>query len=86
MLAFLELHPGSHNLKELEDAVKEASAAARSLARKRILVSLRRSRWRSRSGPMRAPHELNAAQEAAFEQIARGHPGGRSSRRFCCTA
>ncbi len=33
--AFLELHPGSHNLKELEDAVKDASAAARSLARKR---------------------------------------------------
>ena len=32
--AFLELHPGSHNLKELEDMVKHASAAARSLARK----------------------------------------------------
>src|SRR6185503_16487857 len=32
--AFLELHPGSHNLKDLETAVKGASAAARSLARK----------------------------------------------------
>src|SRR3984957_16422696 len=32
--AFLELHPGSHNLKEVESAVKNASIAARSLARK----------------------------------------------------
>jgi primosomal protein N' (replication factor Y) (superfamily II helicase) len=32
--AFLELHPGSHNLKEVESAVKNASMAARSLARK----------------------------------------------------
>src|SRR3984893_412416 len=38
--AFLELHPGSHNLKDLEDAVKNASLAARSLARKG-LVSLK---------------------------------------------
>ena len=29
LLAFLELHPGSHNLKELEDAVKNASLPAR---------------------------------------------------------
>src|SRR5579862_1176019 len=40
LLAFLELHPGSHNLKDLESMVRDASAAARSLARKK-LVSLR---------------------------------------------
>src|SRR5689334_10250417 len=39
LMAFLELHPGSHNLKQLEDMVKNASPAARSLARKG-LVSL----------------------------------------------
>ena len=44
--AFLELHPGSHNLKELEDTVKNASIAARSLARKGV-VSSSRSPWRS---------------------------------------
>ena len=36
--AFLELHPGSHNLKELEDTVKNASIAARSLARKGMVA------------------------------------------------
>src|SRR3982750_28548 len=35
--AFLELHPASHNLKELEDTVRTASIAARSLARKGIV-------------------------------------------------
>ena len=36
--AFLELHPGSHNLKDLEDTVNGASLAARSLARKAIVT------------------------------------------------
>src|SRR5215471_2166092 len=35
--AFLELHPGSHNLKHLEEMVNNASPAARSLARKGIV-------------------------------------------------
>ena len=30
LLAFLEMHPGSHNLKELEGVVRNASTAARS--------------------------------------------------------
>jgi primosomal protein N' (replication factor Y) (superfamily II helicase) len=34
LLAFLELHPGSHNLKDLESMVHDASRAARALARK----------------------------------------------------
>jgi primosomal protein N' (replication factor Y) len=67
--AFLELHPGSHNLKDLEAMVKNSSAAARSLARKG-LVSLRPEPVAAAgTGPVRARHELNAAQAAAFDQI-----------------
>jgi primosomal protein N' (replication factor Y) len=65
--AFLELHPGSHNLKELEDAVKHSSAAARSLARKGI-VSLKPETVAIKVA-IRARHELNPAQQAAFQQI-----------------
>jgi primosomal protein N' (replication factor Y) len=65
--AFLELHPGSHNLKELEDAVKHASAAARSLARKGM-VSLKPETVAMKI-PIRARHELNPAQQSAFQQI-----------------
>ncbi len=66
--AFLELHPGSHNLKDLESTVKNASAAARSLARKGA-VSLRPEPMAANAGPIRARHELNPDQAAAFEQI-----------------
>ncbi|HWB87000.1 MAG TPA: primosomal protein N' [Bryobacteraceae bacterium] len=66
--AFLELHPGSHNLKELERAVKNASAAARSLARKG-LASLKTEPAVMALGAVRARHALNPAQEAAFAQI-----------------
>ena len=65
--AFLELHPGSHNLKELEDMVKHASAAARSLARKGM-VSLKPETVAMKAA-IRARHELNPAQQAAFQQI-----------------
>ncbi|MGD0774426.1 MAG: primosomal protein N' [Candidatus Solibacter sp.] len=67
MRAFLELHPGSHNLKELEDMVKHASAAARSLARKG-LVSLKPETVAMKAA-IRARHDLNPAQQAAFQQI-----------------
>ena len=66
--AFLELHPGSHNLKDLEGTVKNASMAARSLARKG-LVSLKPEMVAMASIPARARHALNPAQQAAFEQI-----------------
>ncbi len=66
--AFLELHPGSHNLKDLEDAVKNASAAARSLARKG-LVSLKPEPVAINAGPLRVRHDLNDAQQAAFEPV-----------------
>src|SRR5208283_2944458 len=66
--AFLELHPGSHNLKDLEGTVRNASMAARSLARKG-LVWLKPESTAMASVPVRARHALNPAQQAAFEQI-----------------
>jgi primosomal protein N' (replication factor Y) len=66
--AFLELHPGSHNLKALEEMVKNASGAARSLARKG-LVLLTPEPAGIAEGPVRARHVLNPAQQVAFERI-----------------
>jgi primosomal protein N' (replication factor Y) len=78
--AFLELHPGSHNLKDLEGLVKYASVAARSLARKGV-VSLKYEPAAMPSGPARARHRLNAAQQAAFDQI-RGAIESQAFRAF----
>jgi primosomal protein N' (replication factor Y) len=68
LLAFLELHPGSHNLAELEGTVKNAGTAARALA-KRSLVTLEREPLSISGARERAPHALNSAQQAAFDQI-----------------
>ncbi|MDE3167076.1 MAG: primosomal protein N' [Acidobacteriota bacterium] len=75
--AFLELHPGSHNLRELEGVVKNASPAARSLARKGV-VSLKPETAEVSAGPVRARHTLNPAQQAAFDAIS----GAITARRF----
>src|SRR5205814_1646054 len=74
--AFLELHPGSHNLRQLEDMVKNASPAARSLARKGI-VTLKPEAVAVNAGPIRVPHALNPTQRAAFEQISEAITAGR---------
>jgi primosomal protein N' (replication factor Y) len=66
--AFLELHPGSHNLKELEDAIKNVSMAARSLARKGV-VSLKAEPMAINAGPIRVRHALNEGQQAANDRI-----------------
>src|SRR5450432_3198690 len=66
--AYLELHPGSHNLKDLEAAIKNVSPAARSLARKG-LVALQPETVPVTAGAVRVRHSLNAAQQAAFEPI-----------------
>ena len=68
LLAYLSLHPGTHNLADLEALVKNASLAARSLARQ-SLVSLTPEPLQIRGAPIRAPHELNVAQRNAFELI-----------------
>ena len=69
LLAFLELHPGSHNLKDLEGTVMNASAAARSLARKG-LVSLKPETMAMTAAAVRVRHSLNPAQQAAYDRIA----------------
>jgi len=78
LLAYLALHPGTHNLGDLEELVHNASTAARSLAR-RQLVTLTPEPLAIRSAPIRAPHELNAAQRNAFDLIG----AGIESRKFC---
>jgi len=66
--AFLELHPGSHNLKDVEQMVRNASPAARSLARKGM-VSLKPETVPAAAGTVRTRHQLNPAQQAAFDRI-----------------
>ncbi len=78
LLAYLSLHPGSHNLGEVEGLVHNASQAARSLARKK-LVSLTPEPISIRSAPVRAPHELNVTQRNAFDLIEAGIQTGK----FC---
>jgi len=69
LIAFLELHPGSHNLKEVEAAVKNASIAGRALARIGA-VTLKPESAPVSAGPVRARHPLNPAQQAALDAIA----------------
>jgi len=66
--AFLELHPGSHNLKDLETTLAHSSAAARSLARQGV-VTLIPETAAAAAGQARAPHTLNPAQQAAYDAI-----------------
>ncbi len=70
LLAFLDLHPGSHNLKDLEGTVRNFGPAARSLARKGFVTAVRTMAGTNASGPVRVPHALNTAQSEAFEKIA----------------
>ncbi|MCC6857792.1 MAG: primosomal protein N' [Bryobacterales bacterium] len=69
LLAFLELHPGSHNLKDLEATVRNSGPAARSLARKEMLILTAEPAGLITPGPVCCPHTLNPAQEAAFARI-----------------
>ncbi len=68
LLAFLELHPGSHNLKDVEEQVKNASVAARELARKGLVIAVREP-ISITGAPLRPPHLLNPRQQAAFDAI-----------------
>ncbi len=68
LLSYLELHPGAHNVQQLENMVKGASPAARALAR-RNLVKLETESpvtWRE---PIRPERTLNPHQLGAYEQI-----------------
>ncbi|HSP68305.1 MAG TPA: primosomal protein N', partial [Bryobacteraceae bacterium] len=71
LLAYLELHPGQHNLAALEETVSKASVAARSLARRK-LARLALEPVSSNAAPPRAPHTLNPHQQAAFDALQAG--------------
>ncbi len=68
LLSYLELHPGSHNLRQVEQVVRHAGSAARSLAR-RGLVRLQMESPVAAWHPERPRHVLNAHQQGAFERI-----------------
>ncbi len=68
LLAYLELHPGSHNLVDLELAVVKASPAARSLARRK-LVRLTQEPVVTAPIPARPPVTLNRHQQVAYDRI-----------------
>ena len=75
LVAFLALHPGSHNLRDVEQQVKNASAAARALARKRV-VELIREETHISAIPPKGPHALNPGQQRAFDEIRSGIQAG----------
>ncbi|MDP9054172.1 MAG: primosomal protein N' [Acidobacteriota bacterium] len=83
LLAYLALHPGSHNLGELEALIRNAGQAARSLARRKAIalatepIAIGSAALANARG--RAPHELNRAQRNAFDLIA----AGIDARKFC---
>jgi len=68
LLAFLELHPGEHNLAELRRSVRGASAAARSLARQE-LIRMETESVAAVTGFERAAPVLNGDQSAALSAI-----------------
>ncbi len=68
LIAYLELHPGSHNVAQLDELVPNASTAARALAR-RGFVELRPEAPAVLSGAARPPHRLNSSQQAAVQGV-----------------
>jgi primosomal protein N' (replication factor Y) len=66
--AFLELHPGTHNLAELEASVTGASQAARSLARRK-LITLEPESPTGVFASEAPPRTLNPHQLLAHQQI-----------------
>ena len=68
LIAYLEIHPGSHNVAQIEEMVPNASTAARALAR-RGFITLRPEAPAVLAGGLRPPHRLNALQQAAFARI-----------------
>ncbi|MBV9222905.1 MAG: primosomal protein N' [Acidobacteriaceae bacterium] len=68
LLAFLELHPGPHNVAALAKQLKRASEAARSLGRQG-LIQLEVEGISAPSGYERPIPILNAHQEEAFRAI-----------------
>ncbi|MBA3974192.1 MAG: primosomal protein N' [Candidatus Solibacter sp.] len=76
LIAFLELHPGSHNLAGLEKRVKGAGAAARALGRQG-LIELETAGLASDAGWARPAHALSQDQQAAVDSIRGALEAGR---------
>ncbi len=68
LIAFLELHPGTHNLAKLEDMVPNAGTVARGLARRKLILLEVESPKMLTFAP-RGSHQLNPNQQVAFEAI-----------------
>ncbi len=68
LISFLELHPGSHNLADIETLVKHGSKAARALAR-RDLLRLVVENAAQMASDFRPPHTLNGHQREAFAKL-----------------
>jgi primosomal protein N' (replication factor Y) (superfamily II helicase) len=68
LLAYLELHPGPHNLAKTAELVKDASEAARALARKG-LVSLKAESTSAPTYFPEIPRELSTQQIETLESI-----------------
>ncbi|HYP06240.1 MAG TPA: primosomal protein N' [Bryobacteraceae bacterium] len=68
LLSYLDLHPGTHNLAEVEAVVPGASQAARALARRNILA-LEVEAPSISPYPYKPPPTLNRHQEVAFQAI-----------------
>ncbi len=71
LLAFLELHPGPHNLGQLTEVLKDVASAGRALA-KRELVRLELEPLQPIPGFERPAPELNDYQMKAVEAIQSG--------------
>jgi len=72
LLAYLELHPGQHNLAALEGTLPKASTAARALARRqlaRLALEPVSDPISSKAAPPRAPHTLTPHQRDAFDAL-----------------
>jgi primosomal protein N' (replication factor Y) len=74
--AFLELHPGTHNLAELEASVTGASQAARSLARRK-LITLEPESPTGVFASEAPPRTLNPHQLEAYQQIEAAQRSGK---------
>ncbi|MDX2179735.1 MAG: primosomal protein N' [Bryobacteraceae bacterium] len=70
LLAYLELHPGTHRLDKLEETIAGASQAARALARK-SLASVSPVATEPAGTFASAPHLLNSAQQTALDAISK---------------
>jgi primosomal protein N' (replication factor Y) len=75
-VSYLELHPGSHNLADLEMTIPKPSGTARSLAR-RGLIRLRPDTPTMAGGGVQPPRELNRWQQAACDTVTEAIRVGR---------